>query len=93
MPLLFALVGVVALLLAALVLVAPVLLVVGIAKAIRAASYSHRRTPLEPTRARLLEESPLDARLTESAFADLISREWPTEASIINRRTSTDPWA
>ena len=81
MPLLFAIVGVVALLLAALVLAAPVLLVVGIAKAIRSATSRRRRTVLEQAPALLLEASPLDARLTDSTFADLIVREWPEEAS------------
>ena len=79
MPLLFAIVGVVALLLAALVLAAPVLLVVGIAKAIRSASRSRNQRELTP--APLLEALPFNACMTDSAFTDLIVRQWPEEAT------------
>jgi hypothetical protein len=81
MPLLFAIAGVVALGLSLLVLVGPVLLIVGVVSAIRAArsvkSIVPDRRPAEAS------ASPVDGSLADAAFIDLVAREWPAEAPLL----------
>ena len=80
MPLLFAIVGIVALGLSFVVLVGPVLLVVAVVRAVRAARRA--RVPQLPVHA-ALTASPVDGHLADEALADLISREWPSESTVL----------
>ena len=81
MPLLFAIGGLVALGLAFLVLVGPVLLVVGVIKAIRLGSNrSPTAIPRETTGG---PSSLIDGHLADAAFAELITQEWPTESAFL----------
>jgi len=83
MPLLFALAGVVALGLSFTVLVGPVLLVVGVARAIRAARSAKSQLPSPEICA-----SPVDGQMAESAFVDMIAREWPEESTALRHRST-----
>lgn len=76
MPLLFALVGVVALALSFMVLVGPVLLVLAVVRTVRTARGA--KAP-QPSVYAALPVSPVDGQLADAAFANLISREWPAE--------------
>lgn len=80
MPLLFAVAGIVALGLSFVVLVGPVLLVVGLVRAVRAARRA--KTPQPPVYP-ALTASPVDGHLADAAFADLISREWPSDSTVL----------
>ena len=86
MPLLFAIAGIVALGLSFVVLVGPVVIVVGVIRAVRSA----RRAPSEARGASTIAigPSPVDAHLADAAFADLISREWPTESTALRHPAS-----
>lgn len=77
MPLLFAIVGIIALALSFVVLVGPVLLVIAVVRAVRTARRAN--APQPPVYA-ALTASPVDGHLADEAFADLISREWPAES-------------
>jgi hypothetical protein len=86
MPLLFAFAGIVALGLSFVVLVGPVLIVVGAIRALRSA----RRAPSEAHGSSTIAigPSPVDALLADEAFAALISREWPTESTVLRHPAS-----
>lgn len=81
MPLLFAIVGIVALCLSLVVLVGPVLLVVGVIQAVQIARHGGSAATL--TSGVAAPGSPDDGRLADTAFADLISREWPREPTVM----------
>lgn len=78
MPLLFAIVGIVALGLSFVVLACPVLLVVAVVRAVRTA---RRANAPQPPVSSALPASPVDGHLADATFADLISRQWPAEAA------------
>jgi hypothetical protein len=80
MPLLFALVGVVALALSFMVLVGPVLLVLAVVRTVRTARGA--KAPQSSVYA-ALPVSPVDGQLADAAFANLISREWPSESTAL----------
>jgi len=81
MPLLFAIAVFVALGLAFLVLVGPVLLVVGLIRAIR---YGSRRSSTTmPGETTVMPPSPVDRHVADAAFAELITQEWPTESAFL----------
>lgn len=81
MPLLFAIAGIVALGLSFVVLVGPVLLIVGVIRAIRSARHG-RMAPTQLT-GREGTESAVDGQIANAAFADLISGEWPYEGAAL----------
>jgi hypothetical protein len=83
MPLLFAIAGLVALGLAFLVLVAPVLLVVGLIRALRTRPLRNSVTPAASMG--LHSVSPIDDRFTDVAFTELVGREWPQNGASLRR--------
>lgn len=84
MPLLFAIAGVIALGLSFVVLVGPVLLVVYLIRSVHTARLSP--TP-EITTDGSAANSAVDNYAADAAFADIIGREWPSEACPLRRPT------
>jgi len=84
MPLLFAIAGIVALGLSFVILVGPVLLMVGVIRSIRSARLQRMAAPHLANREG--SESAVDCHITNEAFADLVGREWPNEATALRGR-------
>lgn len=81
MPLLFALAGILAIGLSFAVFAIPVLLVVGVVRAIRGGRRTRCAQPPSPVE--VLAASPVDGQLADATFIDLIAREWPAEAPLL----------
>jgi hypothetical protein len=78
MPLFFAIAGIAAICLSLAILVGPILLIVGLVRAVR---LSHNRSSaVHPAHVGGLSTSPVDTHLADAAFVDLISREWPADS-------------
>ena len=85
MPLLFAIAGVVALGLSFVVLVGPVLLIVGVVRAIRAARSA--KSPVPDRRPAETSASPVDGQMADRVV-DMVAREWPEDSAFLRPTSS-----